>query len=73
MKTQTPKEKAQELYDLMWHEIAHHNLHMTDINFIAKQCTLLAVDNLIELVNEIRPPKRFFEYYQEVKEEIQNL
>ena len=37
MKTQTPKEKAQELYDEMWHEIANHNLDMVDINFIAKQ------------------------------------
>lgn len=50
MKTPTPKEKAQELFDEMWHEISHHNLEMADINFIAKQCALVAADEILRYV-----------------------
>ena len=65
---QTPKEKAEELLDKMTMEIGKFN---------AKQCALIAVDELIRIApwgsdidGEIEDDSK--EYYIEVKQEIQN-
>ena len=65
---QTPKEKANELLDKMTMEIGKFN---------AKQCALIAVDELIRIApwgsdidGEIEDDSK--EYYIEVKQEIQN-
>jgi hypothetical protein len=65
---QTSKEKAEELLDKMTMEIGKFN---------AKQCALIAVDELIRIApwgsdidGEIEDDSK--EYYIEVKQEIQN-
>ena len=65
---QTPKEKANEFLDKMTMEIGKFN---------AKQCALIAVDELIRIApwgsdieGEIEDDSK--EYYIEVKQEIQN-
>ena len=64
----TPKEKAEELLDKMTMEIGKFN---------AKQCALIAVDELIRIApwgsdidGEIEDDSK--EYYIEVKQEIEN-
>ena len=65
----TPKEKAEELLDKMTMEIGKFN---------AKQCALIAVDELIRIApwggdidGEIEDDSK--EYYIEVKQEIKKL
>ena len=65
----TPKEKAEELLDKMTMEIGKFN---------AKQCALIAVDELIRIApwggdidGEIEDDSK--EYYIEVKQEIEKL
>ena len=65
---QIPKEKAEELLDKMTMEIGKFN---------AKQCALIAVDELIRIApwgsdidGEIENDSK--EYYIEVKQEIEN-
>lgn len=75
----TPKEKAEELYVGFW--------HLTNDSRLAKQCALIAVDEIIKsqpsypmarnlgieinglVDNAIFP----FNYWQEVKQEIEKL
>jgi hypothetical protein len=66
----TPKEKAKELVDKMF-SLSYH-LHA----FPAKQCALIAVDEIIQLrkgyfdcINPMQDEK----YWQEVKQEIEKL
>lgn len=64
----TPKEKAQELY------ISYYmNLWFsfeTDRTLNSKQCALIAVDEILKNGFNPRLP---FNYWQEVKQEIENL
>jgi hypothetical protein len=80
----TPKEKAKELFN------HYHNLiqdiggdlgHEILVSILAKNCALIAVDEIIDshykiknfLFNEIGYLITNPEYWQEVKEEINNL
>ena len=57
----TPKEKAEELFDNFF------NLYPNqDAYFIAKQCALIAVDEIIKVLPHP-------DYWQEVKQEIEKL
>jgi hypothetical protein len=57
----TPKEKAEELFDNFF------NLYPNqDAYFIAKQCALIAVDEIIKILPHP-------DYWQEVKQEIEKL
>lgn len=69
----TPKEKAQELFDkyatyvVMWTggiEVENQN---------CKQCALIAVDEIINNDGFTRHDDSLTEYWQEVKQEIENL
>lgn len=63
----TPKEKAIELFDKMLNEIDK----TCDDYFTAKQCALIAVDEIIKdkkMFNQIS-----VEYWEEVKQEIEKL
>ena len=67
----TPKEKAIELIEKMLNGFQFN----TD-DYTAKQCALIAVDELIkELTEEISPSVHGFrhKYWQEVKQEIEKL
>jgi hypothetical protein len=66
----TPKEKAEELVDkFMPHSNGNSN------NNEAKQCALIAVDEICEAINwhEFQVPNEEFNYWNRVKLEIQRL
>ena len=68
-KTMTPKEKAKELVEkYQFVEIAYYTSM-----FEVKQCALIAVDEILNDDNEFM--QTFFqkEYWQEVKQEIEQL
>ena len=69
----TPKEKAQELFDkyatyvVMWTggiEVENQN---------CKQCALFAVDEIIKSLDDVLHPNPFGQYWNKVKQEIENL
>jgi hypothetical protein len=60
----TPKEKAKELIDKYFY-LFSVKLENTIDNYEAKQCALIAVDEIIEFHNNL--------YWQEVKQEIEKL
>lgn len=59
----TPKEKAEELYVGFW--------RLTHLARIAKQCALIAVDEILNAVTTIADKK--YDYFIEVKREIEKL
>lgn len=65
----TPKEKAQELFDKMF--VIIENKGMYDDLYRAKQCALIAVDEIIKdkkMFNQIS-----VEYWEDVKQEIEKI
>jgi len=66
----TPQEKAKELVDKMLYCYQGHIDEYT-----AKQCALIAVDELIEVASDYCDYDETVtkEYWQEVKQEIENL
>lgn len=71
----TPKEKAEELVDKFRSNIISFlSDNMKDQN--AKQCALIAVDEIQKLPNigyNHSQDESQYDYWQEVKEEIENL
>ena len=61
---QTPKEKAEELLDKMTMEIGKFN---------AKLCALIAVDEILETVVVYDDISKDYQFWQQVKQEIQKL
>ena len=67
----TPKETAKELYNkYAFVEIANYTS-----KFEVKQCALIAVDEILDIVNSIYDYDRevLYPYWQEVKHEINLL
>jgi hypothetical protein len=60
----TPKEKAMQIFNRMCNSV--HEL----LPFDVKECALIAVDEIINTFIDIDPKKV---YWQEVKQEIENL
>jgi hypothetical protein len=81
----TPKEKAGELVDKFWKSCYDKHDIAKLVKADAKQCALIAVDELIESFNSIydasiRNIEKYSgakygmkDYWQEVKQEIENL
>jgi len=78
----TPKEKAKELVDKCYLQIedATAGLFTEDVNYVAarkkaaKQCALIAVDEIIIALEEHQWQNRLLVlWYKEVKTEIENL
>ena len=71
----TPKEKAQELFDKMHIEI--YNRDMYDDLFRAKQCALIAVDEILDLKHIVTLRRNMhemeLEFWEEVKKELNIL
>jgi hypothetical protein len=70
----TPKEKAKELVDKYYHLFSVELENTIDLRE-AKQCALIAVDEILDMDN-IKPyilHKEIIKYYIEVKQEIENL
>jgi hypothetical protein len=75
----TPKEKAEELVD-RFREYSH-----TDFNYSrggyqvdtqiqnAKQCALIAVDEILSFIEDDRKGFNWKDYYKEVKQELEKL
>ncbi len=72
----TPKEKAKELFDKYCWAI---RIDETDSGYFsnvlyAKECALIAVDEIFEALDEHHwQNKNVTEYYREVKQEIEKL
>ena len=62
----TPKEKARELVD------KYHKIHAIN-NYEVKQCALIAVDEILNTIEQIFETFEERKYWQEVKQEINNL
>ena len=81
----TPKEKAIEVYFKMlkWQDESNLYIERNVINTAAKRCALIAIDEILENVDyffkELEKdnlPNKFndeIEYWNEVKQEIENL
>ena len=81
----TPKEKAQQLFDLMFKEI--YNKGMYDDVYRAKQCALITVNEILELEETQEEYQiqydngewsreigyRYSKYWQEVKQELEKI
>jgi hypothetical protein len=70
----TLQEKAIELVD----KFMLHNSYQSIVWYNAKQCALIAVDEIIEVINKYSihsdcPEDADLEYWQEVKQEILKL
>lgn len=61
----TPKEKAEELYVGYW--------YLTNDSRIAKQCALIAVDEILNFIHTDAFSYTNEEYWQQVKQEIEKL
>ena len=80
----TPKEKAQDLFDKMHWSMPHPSTTNAETYIISKQCALIAVNEIIEATNMYQYgisnalehiPSKIVKhpYWQEVKQEIENL
>jgi len=80
----TPKKKATELVNTYYNKIEHtiSNEYAKLTKDITKQCALIAVDEIIEALleydnrnntYELQNMDRDFNYWEEVKKEIENL
>jgi len=71
----TPKEKAEELFDKMF--LVIENKGMYDDLYRAKQCALIAVDEIIDSEPQYEWSNDYWknpnDFWQEVKQEIENL
>ena len=67
----TPKEKAIELVDKM--ERPLNDDYYLDFNNYAKECALIAVDEIIEVEKNIFKGIVHKSYWYEVKQEIEKL
>lgn len=69
----TPQEKALKLYDIYMDEMIEKEAYF--VESAAKQCALLAVDEIISAIDwhEFETPNKEIEYWQEVKTEIEKL
>jgi hypothetical protein len=70
----TPKEKAKELFDKFELSCAGVISNDEDWEALAKQCALIAVDEILEPLNYHQWQNRYsIDYYTEVKQEIEKI
>jgi hypothetical protein len=71
----TPKEKANEIFSKMHNEV--YESYGTEIGFIAKQCALIAVNEIINCNPHSNPLNTevysTMEWWLEVKQQLKNL
>jgi preprotein translocase subunit SecE len=66
-----PKEKAKELANKYFQD---SDLLYLDLTWTqAKECATIAVDEIISVIENGKPIKSQYKYWQEVKEEINNI
>lgn len=71
---QLPKEKALELFNKIY-QVKDILFQQSMDNYQAKQCALIAVDEIMNAIDwhDFETPNKEFEYWQEVKQEIEKL
>ena len=72
----TPKEKAKELIAKFenFNYDDGYDYYTSSISYIeAKQCALIAVDEILALLPEIAFGANVYEYWQQVRKEIESL
>ena len=67
----TPKKKAEELIVKM--STHDRDIHPHCTHYIAKQCALIAVDEVLNFINTDAFSYTNEEYWQKVKQEIEKL
>ena len=68
----TPQEKAEELIDKFIHPV-RWKMGQEDVRERAKQCALIAVDEMLDNVRFMYVEYVYVKYWQEVKQEIEKL
>jgi hypothetical protein len=68
----TPKDKALELYN-KYEQLGRDFTRGVSMKEFAKQCALIAVDEIIEVLKNIADITTSWLYYEEVKQEIEKL
>ena len=69
----TPKEKAKELVDKFWYVEPEESCDGMEYQ-MAQQCALIAVDEMLDFMFLSENENSFWiNYYNKVKQEIQNL
>jgi len=71
----TPKEKAVELYEKYFYLLPNHSTNGDIEHLIAKKCAIIAVDEILDVVNDVSPYEieLSFSYWIKVKSEIEKL
>lgn len=77
----SPKGKAEQLFSLMKFTMStmftetNKNYSVEEWNDVSKQCALIAVDEIIEIVDDLSSghPLQQIDYWQQVKTELENL
>jgi hypothetical protein len=72
----TPKEKAKELVDSYRIILMNEDTECGEeilCTVIAKQCALIAVDEIIKAMDNVMLPNPFKQYWNKVKQEIELL
>jgi hypothetical protein len=67
----TPKEKADEIFEKMLNKV--YLLDKMPWRDVSKKCTLIAVDEIINSVDDEHVSDIFNERWQQVKQEIEKL
>jgi hypothetical protein len=68
----TPKDKALELYN-KYEQLGRDFTRGVSMKEFAKQCALISVDEIIEVLKNIADITTSWLYYEEVKQEIEKL
>lgn len=70
-----PQEKAKDLVWKYYHKLEHTiSDEYSKVDWeIAKECAIIAVDEILDYLNKIMIPNPFGQYWQQVKKEIQQL
>ena len=71
----TPKAKAKELFKKYSKGKDEHGWSLCEFDSCAKQCTLIAVDEIINsvVITNLTIAQNQFDYWEEVKSEIEKL
>jgi hypothetical protein len=69
----TPKEKAEQLYELIRYDVSTLKGTEALINEVAKRCALIAVGEIIQAMDNVMLPNPFKQYWNKVKQEINKL
>ena len=69
----TPKEKADELIDKFYIKVYDREGTSAMNEFEAKQCALIAVDEILNLASFYNDTQGEVTYWTEVKQEIKNI